>query len=60
MADTPREFYDELIDKIGGLLFGTPQAHMAYPYRILVDAWLKKNGLGPDDIERWMAKCQQK
>ena len=57
--NTPRDFYDELIDKIGELLFGTPNAHAAYPYRTLVDAWLKQNELGPDDIERWMAKCQK-
>lgn len=48
-----RDFYDELVDKIGELLFGTPQAHSAYPYRTLVDAWLKQNGLGPDVITKW-------
>jgi hypothetical protein len=50
---TTKDFYDELVDKLGQLLFGTPQAHHAYPYRTLVDAWLKQNGMGPDDIERW-------
>ncbi len=51
--NTPRDFYDDLVDKIGEMLFGLPEAHCAYPYRTLVDAWLKQNELGPDDIERW-------
>ncbi len=49
---TPRDFYDELVDKISELLFGTPQVHSAYLYKAVVDAWLKQNELGPDDIER--------
>lgn len=51
LQNTSKEFYDELVDKIGELLFGTPKAHSAYPYRTLVDSWLKQNGLGPGDVE---------
>lgn len=54
--NTPKDFYYELTDKIGELLFGLPEAHHAYPYRTLVDAWLKQNKLGPDDIERWFSR----
>lgn len=53
LIDPPKDFYDELTIKIGELLFGTPEAYAAYPYKTLIDAWLKQNGLGPDDIKRW-------
>lgn len=56
--NTSRDFYDELTDKIGELLFGSPEAHCAYPYRTLVDAWLKQNELGPDDIKRLIERIK--
>ena len=56
LTNPSEDFYDELLVKIGMLLFGTPEAHAAYPYKTLVDAWLKQNELGPDDIEKWFKK----
>lgn len=58
--NTPEDFYDILVNKIGELLFGTSQAHHAYPYRTLVDAWLKQNGLGPDDLKKYFDKNTSK
>ena len=60
LVDPPRDFYDELTVKIGELIFGTPQAHQCCPYKILIDAWLKANRLGPDDIRRWFEKQPSK
>ncbi len=52
VTDPFQDFYDDLVDKIGELLFGLPEAHSAYPYRTLVDAWLKQNDLDLDIIKR--------
>ncbi len=53
IKNSPEDLYDDLVDKIGELLFGTPQAHMAYPYRTLVDAWLRQNRMGLEDIRKY-------